>query len=636
MSADLPVGPKTCRAFRAVPLVQPPLPPELLRAPNDDPPLNLETGPPADAAARNGDITPVTNGEIALARHEVRVSVHQQKHPENYQQQEHHQRCIDAFRRQFHERHMDLFAQQQRLVNQFLDELAELSGLAFGEVREVQEVTFKEQKSNGHDSNGRISGSNRSSFVEGELSPCVSTEVIKVHSTLVDKGVYDMPPYSSAGEESMSSRPTRLTERLKKPPGVGVELAYMLGEYQGQGSAGEIAQECYDVRNFYHTSGFVQWVARKESFANVTLAVICMNAIYIGVDADWNTASNLNDAAMPYQVCENAFCMFFSIEWLLRALAFKIKADCLKDMWFKFDTILAILMMFETWIVPNTFSSGIPIPTGLIKMLRLLRLARMVRLMRSLPELMAMIKGVKVASRAVGSALMMLVLLVYVFAIILLVVLSFTENFVNATPTLSSRFSNLTTTMMTLLIDGTFMDSIGALSRSLADIPNGVVRCFSLLILWVFVLLSALTVMNMLIGVLCEVVSAVAERESEDAAIKLVKDTVLVMLKRLDEDNSGYISMDELSHVFENEEALDVLRSLDVDVTHLVDQLGMFFDVAENLSIPLIMNLILMLRGTRPVTMRDMLHMDSFSRWKMKTAILKIESENQAKRSELG
>ena len=50
-------------------------------------------------------------------------------------------------------------------------------------------------------------------------------------------------------------------------------------------------------------------------------------------------------------------------------------------------------------------------------MLRLCRLARMTRLMRCMPELVTMVKGMRVASRAVGSALLMLVSLTYVFAL---------------------------------------------------------------------------------------------------------------------------------------------------------------------------------------------------------------------------
>ena len=52
------------------------------------------------------------------------------------------------------------------------------------------------------------------------------------------------------------------------------------------------------------------------------------------------------------------------------------------------------------------------------------------------------------------------------------------------------------------------------------------------------VLVSAITIMNMLIGILCEVVSKVAAAEKENAAREEVRDTILQMLKRLDADGS--------------------------------------------------------------------------------------------------
>ena len=53
-------------------------------------------------------------------------------------------------------------------------------------------------------------------------------------------------------------------------------------------------------------------------------------------------------------------------------------------------------------------------PTGPLRLLRLLRLSRLVRLLREMPELLTLINGMKVAARAVSSALLLIVLLNYV------------------------------------------------------------------------------------------------------------------------------------------------------------------------------------------------------------------------------
>merc|ERR1740117_2609254 len=109
----------------------------------------------------------------------------------------------------------------------------------------------------------------------------------------------------------------------------------------------------YDVCNFYHQTGCPQQVARSDKFNNFTLAVISLNAVYIGVDADHNHAEELWKSDLIFIMCENVFCTFFSLELLVRFLAFNGKANALRDNWFKFDSTLVTLMIAETWIVPG-------------------------------------------------------------------------------------------------------------------------------------------------------------------------------------------------------------------------------------------------------------------------------------------
>merc|ERR1719159_1864323 len=68
--------------------------------------------------------------------------------------------------------------------------------------------------------------------------------------------------------------------------------------------------------------------------------------------------------------------------------------------------------------------------------------------------------------------------------------------------------------MFSLLCAGTFLDDIADVLMDFRD-TNLVI----LVIFLVYVLLSCLTILNMLIGVLCEVVSAVSANEGETALI---------------------------------------------------------------------------------------------------------------------
>lgn len=439
-----------------------------------------------------------------------------------------------------------------------------------------------------------------------------------------------LPPFDTGGSMLTEIGPPRPSSRASTKPGTvkpGRRTSLFLSDDTHK-DPNNLAKEDYNVEQLYYTSGVCQHVARADRFQNFTLGVIMANAVYIGVDADNNPAKTIADADIGFQICENAFCVYFTFEWFVRFGAFRYKRDCLRDMWFKFDSALVTMMIVETWLVPIAFAGAgnTGLPTGLVKMLRLLRLARMARLIRSMPELVAMIKGVNQASRAVGSALLLLAGLVYIYAILMFTLLKDVEEDENKH--LHERFRRLGFTMWTLLIDGTFMDNVGLVSRQLIATD----KYFELLLFMTFVLASALTVMNMLIGVLCEVVSAVAVSEKEDAQIKVVKENLLGLLLELDDDGSGMISTEEIRQVMVDEDALRVLGELKVDVENLVAHLDMLFEEKPELPLSLIMEEILAFRGDRTTTMKDIIEESRFNRWHLQKMLKATQDVNNVEK----
>jgi hypothetical protein len=266
-------------------------------------------------------------------------------------------------------------------------------------------------------------------------------------------------------------------------------------------------------------------------------------------------------------------------------------------------------MILETWImapVVHFVSSGggVPVPVQPLRLLRLLRLTRMARLMRSLPELVTMTKGMKVASRAVLSSLLMVALMIYTFSIVLNLFLKeeLTVNTKLKDATMRS-FVTIPHTMWTLLMDGTFMDSTGTVLSEL--LFSGKPGCWlSAVVFMVFILFSAITVMNMLIGVLCEVVSAVAQGEKDDAAIRLAKESILLDLKKFD-NGDNTISKSNLMQVFKDKQSRAVLKSLNIDRLFLLELQQMLFPKDDSVvSIKVIMELMLMCRGDLAVTVQ--------------------------------
>merc|ERR1719433_1121349 len=60
----------------------------------------------------------------------------------------------------------------------------------------------------------------------------------------------------------------------------------------------------YDVADYYHTTGFTQWIARHPRFEHVTLMIIALNALWMWIDTDHNPGSMLLTSPPFFQLVE--------------------------------------------------------------------------------------------------------------------------------------------------------------------------------------------------------------------------------------------------------------------------------------------------------------------------------------------
>mmetsp|Transcript_1292 Transcript_1292/g.3334 ORF Transcript_1292/g.3334 Transcript_1292/m.3334 type:complete len:392 (-) Transcript_1292:50-1225(-) len=251
--------------------------------------------------------------------------------------------------------------------------------------------------------------------------------------------------------------------------------------------------------------------------------------------------------------------------------------------------------------------------------MRLSRVMRMARLLQLLPELLIMIKGLGAAMRSVLFTLMLLALFLYVFGIAF-------KQIAGETTAGELYFASIWQSIHTLLLHGALLYDFGDLVEALLN------ESFLLVLLfYFFILLAALTVMNMLIGVLCEIVSSVSATEREASAVAFVSDTLKQILDSCDmtEGTDEMISKDEFTQILHKDEAICALQACGVDVYALVDNLDFIFapepgEVTERtLSFVDFMDLILALRGTNIATVKDILDLQrqlksTFERLKVK------------------
>lgn len=374
------------------------------------------------------------------------------------------------------------------------------------------------------------------------------------------------------------------------------------------------AEEIRPQADKYKSVGWAQQVARMPIFEWSAFTMICVNAIWIGIDAETNEEDLLVNAAPIYQVAENIFCLYFSFEWFVRFKAFRSHWVAFTDSWFVFDSFLVFLMVTETWAMTITLQlaggTGLnPGVLGILSLVRLSRMARMARLLRTSPELLIMVKGLLAAMKSVIITMGMQLSIIYVFGIAM-------KQVAGGTQAGERYFGSVFLSMYSLAMHATLLDSP---SKVLNDLGQ---ESFPSAALFFFViLLSSLLLLNMLIGVLCEVVSNVSSVEKETLAVSFIREKVMAVFEEsgLDKDGDGVISKNELLRVLGNVDATQHLREAGVDVMGLVefadivfqsDTLGREFE--KELTIADFMKLILQLRGTNTATVKDIVDLRKY------------------------
>jgi len=235
---------------------------------------------------------------------------------------------------------------------------------------------------------------------------------------------------------------------------------------------------------------------------------------------------------------------------------------------------------------------------------RLARLSRLVRMLRSLPELMIMIKGMMAAAASVGYTLGLLLLITYVFSIAL-------RNLVpkaTGDDDIEVRFfSSVPEAMHNLIIFACFLDDLSDFILAVKE-QSTVMFILS----WVYIVLASMTVMNMLIGVLCEVISAVAEEEKEGMIVDEVNEKFGEIVKQLDTNNDGTLSWDEFKLILDYPEALKALESVNVDAECMIDlSEDFFFEDGNPVAVTFkeFMEMVLDLRGGQQATVKDVMRL---------------------------
>ncbi|CAK0863069.1 unnamed protein product [Prorocentrum cordatum] len=383
-----------------------------------------------------------------------------------------------------------------------------------------------------------------------------------------------------------------------------------------------ILQPDYDVKDMYKDEGWFQAVARSSIFDSIGLCVIMLNALWLAVETDYNDEALLVNAAPPFIIVENLFCTFFCFELFVRFMAFQVKLHVFKDSWFMFDFVIVFFMAFETWglsflvWVTNgalTASSSSTSVLRVVRLFRLTRAPRVARLLKSVPEMMVIVHGIVIVARTVVVIGCLLALIIYTFAIV------FTQ-LAKGTELESTLCPDMMTTMKTLLIGGIFPD-IEPTIDAMAD-----EHFLFGLFFFVFVLLAYVMIMNMLIGVLVEVISVVAAVEKEKNQVAAVKRVLLKWAPEADIGGDNMFGVNEFKHMLNTAGCAKDLNDVGVDAVALVDHADFIYRNKDELTFSELLAVLLGLRGGNDPKVQDLVQLRKFLHVEMQRIEMSVDS----------
>jgi hypothetical protein len=130
------------------------------------------------------------------------------------------------------------------------------------------------------------------------------------------------------------------------------------------------------------------------------------------------------------------------------------------------------------------------------------------------------------------------------------------------------------------------------------------------------IITSAFTVLNLLIGVLCEVVAAVSEEEKHRAEVKYLQDNLLDVLMAYDRNGDRHIKDSDFDFFLANPEVHDALAKFGTDVNGLKSLKNVLYEACgeDGLSFDQILDVVLRLQGDNVAKVTDIIDLREFMR----------------------
>eukprot|EP00746_Dinoflagellata_sp_MGD_P148746 gnl/MRDRNA2_/MRDRNA2_80911_c0_seq1.p1 gnl/MRDRNA2_/MRDRNA2_80911_c0~~gnl/MRDRNA2_/MRDRNA2_80911_c0_seq1.p1 ORF type:complete len:1229 (+),score=198.14 gnl/MRDRNA2_/MRDRNA2_80911_c0_seq1:359-3688(+) len=244
---------------------------------------------------------------------------------------------------------------------------------------------------------------------------------------------------------------------------------------------------------------------------------VILNAIILGIQTDDSTKANPDDRVLSDDAniwLERVFLCIFSFEFLCRVGW--LKFALLKDGWMYLDLFLIFNSAMDVFNLTAILMSGVENPGmfSILRAFRLVRLFRVIRLVRLMKELWLLVQGMMRAMRILIWAVMLLMVAIYIIAIMMTETIGKKAEFVeeaNDLPagSISYLWGRLPFSMLSLSQVVTMDDWSGMLQPFWANDP------LIFMLLFLFLIICGLGIMNLVVGVMCQTSIEVSENDDK-------------------------------------------------------------------------------------------------------------------------
>jgi len=162
----------------------------------------------------------------------------------------------------------------------------------------------------------------------------------------------------------------------------------------------------------------MQRVVSSNLFEGASALCILVNAGVIAYGADYAAHNVDSPRNMVVDKFEVFFAVFYSMELILRLIAFRLQFFCHVDWkWNVFDTMLVVSALYDQAVELISGSKGAKgnvVFLRVVRIMKMIKLLRMVRIMRMFKELRLIVGSIKGSMKSMLWAVLLIVIITYV------------------------------------------------------------------------------------------------------------------------------------------------------------------------------------------------------------------------------